>query len=505
MRRRDFLKSVGLGTAGLANFGTFLSCSIFKKDKKLNFILINIDDLGWRDLSCFGSRYYETPNIDRLAEQGMKFANAYAACAVCSPTRASIMTGRYPARIGVTDWIHHLDEKGKMALEDGKNPAKYVGSKSRKLLCPPNPYWMELDEITIAEMLQSAGYTTCHIGKWHLGYEAWFPDKQGFDINIGGCEIGQPPTYFDPYYLNEVRPSIPTLPPREEGEYLTDRESDETVRFIKEHGDRSFFLNMCHYAVHTPLQGKKELVTKYEAKEKTNQKNSAYAAMIESVDRAVGRIMAVLDELNLHRRTVIIFTSDNGGLQEYKISRGGLLEHATDNAPLRSGKGYPYEGGIRVPLIIRWPGMVEAGAVCDVPVTSIDFFPTICESVGLSLPADRVIDGESLLPVMKQTGSLRRKTIFWHFPHYRGEIVPYSIIRKEEWKLIKRYEGKLFELFNLREDLGEREDLSERFPEKVRELHAELNAWLKNTHAKLPRKNPDYNPETINSMENYKL
>ncbi|RKY88097.1 sulfatase [candidate division KSB1 bacterium] len=453
------------------------------KDRKLNFIIINVDDLGWTDVTCYGSRYYETPNIDRLASQGMKFTNAYAACAVCSPTRAAIMTGRYPARIGVTDWIHHLDLEAKIAEGTRKNPVKYVGSRNKKLLCPPNPYWMELDEITIAEILKPAGYITCHIGKWHLGPRAWYPDKQGFDINIGGCEIGQPPTYFDPYYQNPRRSSIPTLPPRKQGEYLTDRESFEAVNFIKSHADKPFFLNMCHYAVHTPLQGKEKLVEKYKNKKKTNQKNPIYAAMIESVDQSVGKIMTVLDELNLSNRTIVIFTSDNGGLKGY----------STDNAPLRSGKGYPYEGGIRVPLIIRWQGIVKAGSICDEPVISMDFFPTICEVAGLALPDDRVIDGESLVPLLKGSGKLKREAIFWHFPHYRGkDVVPYSIVRKGDWKLIKRYEGKKFELFNLKDDLSEKNDLSDKMPEKVRELDKILVKWLKETKAKLPKENPDY-------------
>ncbi|MBA7611080.1 Arylsulfatase [subsurface metagenome] len=479
------MKSMGLGAVVFAGSGALSTCALFSKKKKLNFILIDIDDLGWRDLTCYGSQYYETPNIDRLAAQGMRFTDAYASCAVCSPTRASIMTGRYPARIGITDWIHHLDKKGKKAFEEAENPTDYVGGKRRRLLCPPNPYWMELDEVTIAEVLQSAGYTTCHIGKWHLGYEPWFPDKQGFDINIGGGEIGQPPTYFDPYYQNEQRPSIPALSARKKGEYLTDRESDECVEFLKKHRNKPFFLHMCHYAVHTPLQAKKELIDKYEAKKKTNQTNATYAAMIESMDRAVGRMMAALDELSLSERTVIIFTSDNGGLQDY----------ATDNAPLRAGKGYPYEGGIRVPLIIRWPGVVQAGIECDVPVTSVDFFPAICEITGLDHPSGREIDGKSLVPLLKQEGPLRREAIFWHFPHYRGNIVPYSIIRKGDWKLIKRYEGKPFELFYVKEDLNEEYELSELIPGKVKELDADLSAWIKDTGAKLPRKNPDYNPD----------
>lgn len=491
MNRRDFLKTLGLGSAGLAGSRfIFPPVSPLRENRrhlvghdKTNIILINVDDLGWVDLSCYGSRYYETPNIDTLAARGMRFTDAYASCAVCSPTRASIMTGRYPARIGITDWIHHLDRQAHTAIGTGQNPVEYVVTENRPLLCPPNPYWLDLDEITIAEMLKPAGYTTCHIGKWHLGHRWWYPDRQGFDINIGGCEIGQPPTYFDPYYQHERRSSIPTLPPRKQGEYLSDREADEAALFIAENKERPFFLHMCPYAVHTPLEAKKEIVEKYEKKKSTNQSNAVYAAMVESMDQTVGKITRALEESNLTHKTLIIFTSDNGGLQEY----------STDNAPLRSGKGYPYEGGIRVPLIVRWPGKIKPGSVCRVPVTSVDFFPTVSEAANTGLPADRAIDGRSLMPLLTQSGLLKREAIFWHFPHYRGDVVPYSIIRKGDWKLIKRYEGKTHELFNLKEDIGEKNEVAEKMPEKVKELDGLLNAWLKETGARLPReRNIDY-------------
>lgn len=481
--RRDFLKTIALGTASLA-----LGRSLFASERsgrKPNFVLIHIDDLGWTDLACFGSRYYETPNIDRLASQGMRFSNAYAACAVCSPTRAALMTGRYPARVGITDWIRARFQGGKIPGPGEKLP-EYVGNKRKKLLCPRNPFWMELSEVTIAEALKSAGYVSCHIGKWHLGAEEWYPEKQGFDFNIGGCDFGQPPSYFDPYQ-RKGQGGIPTLKPRRKGEYLTDREGDEAVRFIKEHRDRPFFLYMAHYAVHTPIQAKQDLIAKYKAKTPTNQKNPTYAAMVQSVDQAVGKIMAALDELKLTERTMVIFTSDNGGLLG-----------PTHNAPLRAGKGYPYEGGIRVPLIVRWPGAVNAGSACDAPVISVDYFPTICQAARVNLPADRAIDGESLAPLLRQTGALKRRAIFWHFPHYRGGIVPYSIIRAGDWKLIKRYEGTTFELFNLKNDLSEKNDLAQQMPEKVKELDAKLTAWLKATGAKLPKKNPDYRPKRKN-------
>ena len=550
-----------------------------------SIVLILVDDLGWTDLGCQGSKYYETPHIDRLARQGMRFTDAYAACAVCSPTRASVQTGRYPARLGVTDWIRARFQGGIIG-PDGRNPGGYTGGRNRKLVCPENALFMELDEITLAEALRPAGYVSCHIGKWHLGQEAQFPEKQGYDFNHGGCDLGQPPGYFDPYESKRKFYEIPNLPPRKTGEYLTDREADEAVRFIRAHKDRRFFLNLCHYCVHTPLQAKKDAKAKYEAKYKanptTNHKNPTYAAMVESVDDSTGRIMAALDELGIADRTVVIFTSDNGGLLG-----------PTDNAPLRSGKGFPYEGGIRVPWIVRWPGVVKGRSLCSAPVSSIDFFPTLLELTGVPLPKDRPIDGVSLVPVLKydrqrelnrrkalieatreakyleakierpevdlehvertisevkaklaeteankhatqpqrkdllaylaarardkkeleaELGRLRteldrvrtlidgarnplaRDALFWHFPHYRFPRGPYSIIRSGRWKLIKWYQDDEFELYNLADDLGETKDLAKEKPEKVKELNAKLDAWLKSVGAKMPKPNPDYEP-----------
>ncbi len=483
--RRAFLRNIGLAAATLGAAGG-LSQSLARQRRKArpNFVFILIDDLGWADTACYGSGFYETPNIDRLAAHGMRFTNAYAACAVCSPTRAAVMTGRYPARLGVTDWIRSRFQGGDIPA-DRKNPTQYVGRANRKLLCPPNALWMESEEVTVAEALKPAGYVSCHIGKWHLGPDDWYPDRQGFDYNIGGCDFGQPPTYFDPYH-RKGQGDIPTLKSRRQGEYLTDREADEAVHFIQEHKDDPFFLYMAHYAVHTPIQAKADLTAKYEGKTATNQKNAKYAAMIESVDDAVGKICATLEKEKLADNTVVFFTSDNGGLVP-----------VTDNAPLRSGKGYPYEGGIREPLIVRWPGAVRPETVSDEPVTSVDYLPTICEAAGIPLPTDRAIDGVSLVKHLKSAGtqSLDREAIFWHFPHYRGrDVVPYSIVRAGDWKLIKRYEGKTFELFNLKDDLSERHDLAATRSEKVQELDAMLKRWLERTGAKLPKPNPDYAP-----------
>jgi len=477
MNRRDFFKTVGIGAAATV-LRRNLSAAPAASKRKPNVVLILVDDLGWTDLTCFGSKYYETPNIDRLAAGGMKFTNGYAACAVCSPTRAAVMTGRYPARLGITDWIRARFQGGKIPA-DKKNPSGYVGSGP--VQCPRNALWMESEEVTIAEALKPAGYVSCHIGKWHLGPDDWYPERQGFDHNFGGCDYGQPPSYFDPY-KNRRLANIPTLKPRKKGEYLTDREGDEAVNFIRTNKDKPFFLYLANYAVHTPIQGKKDLIAKYKAKPRTNQKNPTYAAMVESVDDSVGKVMAVLDELKLAENTLVIFSSDNGGLLG-----------PTNNKPLRSGKGYPYEGGIRVPYIFRRPGAIKAGSVCDTPVISVDFFPTICRAAGVALPTGREIDGEDITPLLTQSGKLKREAIYWHFPHFRGRgVPPYSIIRQGDWKLLKRYAGKPeFELFNLTKDLSEKKDLAPDMPEKVKELDAKLTAALKAQGAKIPRPNPN--------------
>ena len=474
MHRREFIKKAGFTMAAWTLPGCFNAVGRLagkNSGRKPNLILILIDDMGWTDLACYGSKYYETPNLDRLAGEGMKFTDGYAACAVCSPTRAALLTGRYPTRHGITDWIRPSEDKA--------NPTGYDSEKDWKLQTPKNHVFMEPREITIAEKLKEAGYVTCHVGKWHLGGSSFYPEKQGFDYNFGGCSWGHPHKgYFDPYQIS-------TLPDRREGEYLTDREAEEAVNFIREYKDKPFFLYLAHYAVHAPIQAKEDLIEKYKAKPPTNQKNPTYAAMVESVDQAVGKILAVLDELKLTDDTMVIFTSDNGGAVHFP---------ATDNAPLRAGKGFPYEGGIRAPLIIRWPEVVRPGSICREPVISMDFFPTICAAVGVKTPTDRPMDGVNLMPVLTQTGSLKRDALYWHFPHYWWgiNVRPYSIIRIGDWKLIKHYENDRFELFNLKDDLSEQNDLAVQMPGKVKKLDAKLTAWLKQTDAKLPKTNPQY-------------
>lgn len=453
---------------------------------KPNFVFFLVDDLGWTDLGCMGSTYYETPNIDRLAGEGIIFTDGYAASAVCSPTRTAFVTGRYPARSGVTDWIRPWWVIGRLSPQD-KNPTEYVGTPQQKLLCPPNAYFLDLGEITIAELLKPAGYVTGHIGKWHLGQEPHYPPQQGFDVNIGGCDLGQPPSYFDPYQSKrgEELVNIPTLKPRKEGEYLTDREADEAVAFIRANRDRPFYLQVWHYCVHTPLQAKAEVVEHFREKTPSHHNNPVYAAMIASVDDAVGRIVNTLRELGLEEKTLIVFTSDNGGLLG-----------PTDNRPLRLGKGYPYEGGIRVPWIARWKGVIAPNRRVSTPISTIDLFPTVAELAGVPLPADRAIDGQSLVPLLMGTGDLPPRALFWHFPHYRQpDVTPHSIVRVGPWKLIHFYEDNRSELYNLAEDLSETRDLAATMPEKVAELRQVLDRFVSETGARLPKPNPRYRPK----------
>lgn len=463
-----------------------------------NFVFILVDDLGWADLSCYGSVFHETPRLDRMADEGIRFTNAYAACAVCSPTRAALQTGLYPGRTGITDWIRGRFQGG-IIPPDGRNPNGYDEFPDKAFSCPKNKLFLETDYLTIAEHLQSYGYTTCHIGKWHLGQEGHAPTDQGYDINIGGCDLGQPPSYFDPYESNRPNYLIPkdVLRPRRTGEYLTDREGDEAVRFIREHKEKPFFLHLAHYAVHTPLQGKDDLVEKYRNKlerlrkdgKEPSQKNAVYAAMIESVDDALGKVLDALREEGLDEKTYVIFTSDNGGELQ-----------STSNAPLRSGKGYPFEGGIREPLIVRAPGRVKAGLVSDTPTVTVDFFPTICELADVPLPETK-LDGLSISPVLlgengvesERIDALKDRPIFWHFPHYRGNdrnASLYSMVRRGEWKLIHFYEGNRLELYNLLTDPYEKNNRAATESEISKELRAILDSHLESIGAKMPIPKP---------------
>jgi arylsulfatase A-like enzyme len=431
-------------------------------EDKLNFVVLLADDLGWADLGCTGSRFYETPHLDRLAAGGVRFAQAYSACTVCSPTRAALLTGQYPARLRVTDWIPgHARPKARLRVPDWTKH-------------------LPLEQVTLAEALGAAGYVSASIGKWHLGGEAYFPEKHGFGANLGGSHRGQPPSYFSPY-------GIPTLPDGPRGEYLTDREGEEAARFIERNKDRRFFLYVPFHAVHTPLQAKKELIEKYQRKaaaEGSGRFKPVYAAMIESLDAAVGRILEALEKSGVAGRTVVVFTSDNGGLVS-----------STSNRPLRAGKGSWYEGGVRVPLIVRGPGIGPPGSVLETPVITMDLYPTLLELAGLQVPAGRIVDGVSLAPLLRGSGGLSRTALFWHYPHYHpGGATPYGAVRRGDLKLIESYEDGSLELYDLARDAGESENLAGRRPDAARELRDLLAEWRRSVGAQMPSPNPDYDP-----------
>lgn len=441
-----------------------------------NIILFLIDDLGWRDLGCQGSTYYQTPNIDRLAEEGVRFTEAYSACAVCSPTRAAILTGKYPARLLLTDWLPSGRWDPKAKLREGR----FVRG-------------LPVEEVTLAEALRESGYRTASIGKWHLGSEPFsLPEHHGFDVNIGGNAHGAPGSYFFPYAGDWKIPATGqrakwnVLPDGKPGEYLTDRLTDEAVKFIRDSRAKPFFLYFPHYGVHTPLEGKKDLVAKYErVPEAQRQGKPEYAAMIESVDDSVGRVLSTLKELSLDQNTVILFTSDNGGFY-----------NATSNAPLRANKGAYYEGGIRVPLIVKWPGVTKPGLVVNQPVISTDLYPTCLAAAGLPARPHQHQDGVNLQPVLAGEGMVAARSLFWHYPHYNEHpsSVPSSVIRKGDWKLIETFDPEGIELYNLATDLSETKNLAADQQAKVAELRHELDGWRKDVGAEMMKPNPDYDP-----------
>lgn len=429
-----------------------------------NIVLIVVDDLGYSDVGYMKQQpAIRTPNIDKLARSGMVFSDAYAAAPVCSPTRASLMTGKYPATLKLTCHI------------PGMGMEKYLEklSKGRKLR---EAYFLDHlpeEEVTIAEVLKERAYVTGYIGKWHLGGDgsihtkdgivnaAYHPEKQGYDVNIGGCAYGQPKSYFDPYKNG-------TLKDRQEGEYLTDRLGDEAVQFMEQHKEQAFFLNLATYTVHTPLRAPAETVEKYDG--------NTYYAMIEKLDENVGKVMDKLGELDLLDNTVVIFYSDNGGLW--------------GNPPLKGKKGTLNEGGIRVPLIVSYPKKIKAGSQSAVPVTTVDFFPTLLDLAGGS-PSDYAhLEGQSLLPLLYAKAAIPERAIYWHFPHHRKEGLSMgAAIREGDWKLVKEFESEALQLYNLKDDLGEENNLSLKYPEKTNELLAKLEKWQQSVDAEMPEKN----------------
>ncbi len=478
-------KLASLGTARLA---TLLRCAALapllwvlsasgaqvRSTTKPNIVFILIDDMGWTDGACFGSKYYRTPNLDTLAASGMRFTQAYAACAVCSPTRAAIMTGKYPARLHLTDWI-----------------AGEAAPRNSRFRLPVWQQHLPREETTIAEALKQRGYATAYIGKWHLGGPEFYPQHQGFDLNIAGGDIGHPASYFWPYGETNKSHRVPGLAEQGgvAGEYLTDRLTDEALKFITVSRDRPFYLQLSHYAVHAPLMGKEEDVEEFRQIPGANgQSNAVYAAMLRSVDQSVGRLLKKLEELDLADHTVVIFTSDNGGAVHFG------QPPATSNAPLRLGKGFAYEGGLRVPLILKAPGVTRAGTTCDWPVSSQDFFPTLLELAGAGKSASSTaMDGVSFAPLLRGQATLPRQELFWHYPHYwnGGRVSPYSVARVGDWKLIRFYESGREEIYNLHDDLIERHDLAGSQPEKRGELARRLDAWLKEVGAQMPVVKPD--------------
>lgn len=462
-----------------------------------NIVFILVDDMGWKDLGCYGSDFYETPNIDRLAAEGMRFTDAYAAAPVCSPTRASILTGKYPATVGITDWI---DAMGRL------HPAK------GRVIDVPYLKALPTGEYCLPRALKNAGYRTWHVGKWHLGGKGHLPEDHGFDINFGGSHDGSPGSggYFSPWSIEPLRNAdVP------DGTYLTDYLTDIAADLIKEDNDAPFFLYMSYYTVHTPIQAKEDKIAKYRAKaqrmgldkvktleegehfpcehkkdqrvvRRLVQSDPVYAAMIESLDENVGRLLQTISESGQDDNTIVIFTSDNGGLATAEGS-------PTCNAPLAEGKGWMYEGGTREPLFIRWPGKVKAGSVTSEPVTSPDFYPTVLEAAGIENSRGQAVDGASLVSLLKGEGTPKRDAIFWHYPHYGNQGgTPGASVRSGKHKLIEFFEDNRVEVYDLENDPGEKADISDSRPKLTEQLRMKLHQWQQDVEAKIPRRNPDW-------------
>lgn len=441
-----------------------------------NLVFILADDLGWSDLECYGSDLHETPHLNRLAERGVKFTNAYAASPVCTPTRASILTGKHPARLHMTVWREAATNRGQ-----------------RKLLEPMTRGDLPLEELTLAEVLQEHGYYTAHVGKWHLGTAKSYPQPHGFNMNVGGTLWGAPQSFFYPFrgddYFRDWR-YVPDLEPGDENDYLTDRLTDRALEIIDTVSDQPFYLNLWYHTVHTPIEGKPELVKKFRDKAASSQKhtNPDYAAMVASLDENVGRVLRKLEDKGLAQRTLVVFFSDNGGfINACKLHPGVPV---TSNAPLRSGKGSLYEGGVRVPLIVRWPGVTPEGSVCEEPVTSCDLLPTLATILGLENSLASPIDGVDIHKLLKDpTSQLARRSLFFHYPHYYPTTSPVSAVRHGRWKLINYYEGNRLELYDLEADIGEQRNLASQYPGLVRQLKKKLRTWYAQVDAQHPSVN----------------
>lgn len=446
----------------------FLGTAAFAAPRP-NVLFILVDDLGYSDIGCYGNTLHETPNIDRLAREGMRFTDAYAACAVCSPTRASIQTGQYPVRFGITDWIP--------GARMPNTPLKEKFTARR----------LPLEAVTVAEAFKERSYQTAFVGKWHLndgGDKTGFPEDQGYDINIGGYHKGSPRSYFAPF-------KNPKIEDKPSDDYLTDRLGDECVKLLEHYSkerETPFFMMLSFYAVHTPIQPKKEISCYYANKLKEQPSghwnNPSYAAMVHCMDENVGRVLQALEDEGLAEDTIVVFFSDNGGVEEL-----------TSCYPLSRGKGLYHEGGTRVPLIIRKPGMIQAGTESEEPVISNDLFPTLLDMAGLPLQPEAHKDGISLKPIFENKPYGGHAALYWHFPHYHGSgETPCSAIRMGDYKFIRHYQDGSKELYNLKEDLGETNNLMSSMPEKAAELEEKLESWLHEMNAIIPGPDPTYDP-----------
>ena len=521
-----------------------LCANALSAEDRPNIVFFLVDDLGWSDVGCYGSSFYDTPNIDQLAADGVRFTDAYAACHVCSPTRASILTGKYPATLNLTDWL------------PGRRNFPF-----QKLLNAEINQYLPYTETTIAEALKDHGYRTAIFGKWHLGREPSTPQKHGFDIHIPNVPSNWR-TFHGPFGMKNLE--------SKRGDYLTDRLTDEAIHWLEEQrrqvdgkGGQPFFLYLAHFAVHDPIQGRRDLVTKYSKKLSQKEKSSApdfvlegnpdhpdnpsknelatliqtpeysrhkvlprgtikvkqkqdnveFAAMVESVDQSLGRILDKLESMGVKENTIVIFFSDNGGMAAMNVGNPKRIvpdqnvdkAYSTSCLPLRGAKGWLYEGGIRVPLIIKWPGDSKAGTVCDAPVISIDFYPTIMDMIGL---ADKVTDdkeGVSIVPLIRGD-SIQERAIFWHFPHYsnHGMQSPGGAIRVGKYKLLEYFENGSVQLFNLEDDIGEQNDLAKIETERTRELRSRLQEWRDSVNAQMMPPNPNYDP-TLIAEDYYKV
>lgn len=449
-----------------------------------NIVLVLADDLGWSDLGCYGADLHETPHLDQFARQAVRFTDA-CAMPVCSPTRATLLTGKHAARLRMTIW---------------SEGAREGGQKNRKLRDGASLPDLPSSEVTLAKRLQAAGYLTALVGKWHLGDADHSPETHGFDVNIGGTHWGAPQTFFWPYrgvgrFGNQYR-YVPHLEFGQTGEYLTDRLTDEAIRVIERAGDKPFFLYLAHHAVHTPIEAKPDDVKHFEAKLQPHlhHQHPVYAAMVKNLDENFGRLMACLQRRGADQSTIVVFASDNGGYVGFDRTDRRRVP-VTNNAPLRSGKGSVYEGGIRVPLMVRWPGVTPAGATSAEPVILTDLYPTLLAAGGISADTGSPCDGFNLRPVLeKPEVTLPRDALYFHYPHYYATTTPVSAIRTRTWKLLEYFEDQHIELYDLRNDPREEHDLAAAQPQRATELRAKLDGWRREVGASLPSLNGDFRP-----------